>query len=35
MRADSTETRNRILSAALLHFAEHGFDGPSVRAMAS
>ncbi len=35
MPADSTETRNRILSAALLHFAAHGFDGPSVRAIAS
>lgn len=35
MPADSTETRNRILSAALFHFAEHGFDGASMRAIAS
>lgn len=35
MPADSTETRNRILSEALFHFAEHGFDGASMRAIAS
>lgn len=35
MPADSTETRNRILSEALFHFAEHGFDGATMRAIAT
>lgn len=35
MPADSTETRNRILGEALLHFAEHGFDGATMRAIAT
>ena len=33
-RRDARRTRQRILEVAGRHFAEHGFDGTSVRAVA-